>query len=96
METIALTTPESTPAITTTGYRVVAINLQWELEHIDVTFKGTNGEFKRWVVDGALATTRMKALNTANLTVKSLHRRCIELAITDGVFAGTVTGTPDA
>lgn len=42
------------------------------------------------------ATDLLRALNKANLTTKSLERRCLERAIQDGKLGvGTVTGTPD-
>ena len=95
METITLTSPEVVN-ITTTDYRVGQILLtrfpEWR---ISVIFIGTNGERKTWMVEGARAQTLITALNKANLTAKSLERRCIEQAAADGVFVGSITGTPD-
>jgi hypothetical protein len=102
MEKITLATPEVVPQIQTTDYRPVKIHLDREPEaRIFVLFYGTNGERREWRVDDAArALTLLKALNTANLSLKSLERRCLEQAIADGVFgnpatAGTVTGVPD-
>lgn len=96
MESIALAAPEIVPQITTTEYRIVEVHLFWDLPVISVKFRGTNGEMREWRVEGTAALAKLKALNTANLSVKSLHRRVMELAIADGVFAGSVAGTPDA
>jgi hypothetical protein len=97
LEFVTLAAPEIVPQIVTTDYRIVAVHLLREpVAQILVTFRGTNGEPKEWrVADPVVAAARLKALNTANLSVKSLNTRIFELAIADGVFAGTVTGTPD-
>jgi hypothetical protein len=43
-----------------------------------------------------IATTLIRALNTANNTQRSLQRRVLERLVADGKLpAGTVTGTPD-
>ncbi len=96
-ERIVLTTAEVTPQITTTDYRVVGIHLDREPQaRILVNFRGTNGETREWKVDDPVrASNLLKALNTANLQLKSLERRCLELAMGDGVFAGAIAGTPD-
>lgn len=48
------------------------------------------------VENNNLATSRIKTLNTANLTTNSLQRRVLNLAAQDGALPpGTVTGTPD-
>jgi hypothetical protein len=39
--------------------------------------------------------TLINALNTANLSTRSLVKRMFERLIADGYIAGTVTGTPD-
>jgi hypothetical protein len=95
METITLVVPEVQPQTVNVGYRVSTFSINVDLSFITVGFRGTNGEYREWRNEGPTAATRIKALNTANLTVKSLHRRCIEFATADGVFAGAITGTPD-
>ncbi len=45
--------------------------------------------------EGSIAMTLLLALNTANLTIKSLERRVLERLIADGLLAGAVTGLPD-
>jgi hypothetical protein len=96
MEKITLTVPELVPAIQTSDYTPDDIFLSRRQRLILVKFFGTNGEVREWKVEGQLALDRLKALNTANLSTKSLYRRCMELAIADGVFEGAVTGAPDA
>jgi hypothetical protein len=97
MERITLAAPEVVPQIQTTDYRPVVIHLEREPQpRVVVLFAGTNGERKEWRVDDpARALTLLKALNTANLTLNSLEKRCMTQAIADGVFAGAITGTPD-
>lgn len=97
MESITLATPEVVPQITTTDYRIVQVHLLREpAPMIVVQFRGTNGEMKEWrVLDPAVAIQKIKTLNTANLSVKSLDKRIFEQAIADGVFAGAVSGAPD-
>jgi hypothetical protein len=97
MEKITLTAPEVVPQLTTVDYRPIQIHLTEEpVPQILVIFKGTNGERRQWVVDDPVrALNLLKALDTANLSLKSLRRRCMEQAIADGVFGGTVTGVPD-
>lgn len=94
METITLSSPEVVQ-ITNTGYKPVLITLNKKASTIIVMFEGSNGEQREWIMSGDVAMTRIKALNTANLSTKSLERRIMETAIADGVFAGTISGTPD-
>src|SRR4051794_37831653 len=97
-ERITLTTPEVVPQQQTTEYRPVLIHLEREPQpRLYVVFAGSNGERREWRVDEpGRALTLIKALNTANLTTNSLEKRCMTQAIADGVFAGAVTGAPDA
>lgn len=95
MESVTLTTPEVIPQITTTDYRVTYLQMDWPQASIVIHLLGTNGERKEVRYDGAVATTLMVALNTANLSIKSLHRRILERLIADGKLAGTVNGVPD-
>jgi len=94
-ETVTLTTPEITPQITTTDYRVSYLQLDIERASVVIHLRGTNGERKEVRYDGPAATSLMGALNTANLSVKSLQRRILERIITDGRIAGAVSGSPD-
>jgi hypothetical protein len=96
MEAVTLTAPEVTPAITTTQYRVGVLLLDVDGAVISIHVRGTNGERKEFRYTGPPATDLMKFLNTANLSVKSLHKRILEKLSADGLLVGTVTGTPDA
>lgn len=93
MEQINLTAPITTPNLS--DYRVVYLAFDWDHPSITITLRGTNGERKNWSYSGATATTLMVALNKANLSVKSLHRRVIEQLQADGVLVGTIAGSPD-
>lgn len=93
MEKITLTTPISTTDLI--NYTVKRLDLNWSdaILHVDVLSnigKQFSHEYR-----GIDATNKMIALNKANLSVKSLHRRILEQLITDGILAGTVEGTPD-
>lgn len=94
-ETIILTTPEVTPQITTTDYRVVYLLLEWEQAFIVIHLRGTNGERKVARYEGSEATTLMQTLNKANLSIKSLHCRILEKLIADGKLSGSISGSPD-
>lgn len=95
MESVTLSTPEVTPQITTSDYRVVLLHMNWERASINIHLRGTNGELKEARYDGATATGLMQGLNTANLSIKSLHRRILERLIADGKLAGSISGAPD-
>ena len=93
VEEVALTTPITTPSIT--SWRVSSLHLDWDNSQITIRLKGPNGEAKFHSYGGATALTMMVALNKANLTTNSLHKRVLNQLITDGVILGTVTGAPD-
>ncbi len=95
MEAITLASPEVTPQITTTEYRVTYLLLNWGESFIAIQLRGTNGERKEARYEGAAATTLMVGLNKANLAIKSLHRRILEQLIADGKLVGSVNGSPD-
>lgn len=75
------------------------LELSLEKGTIRVVFIGANGV--RIVCfwrdsDGEGATTKIVALNKANLSTKSLLRRLIEQAVADGkIPTGTISGLPD-
>jgi hypothetical protein len=63
--------------------------------HVGVTLSDQEGGTVHCAYDGAEAAALMLTLNTANLSVKSLHKRTIEKLQADGKLpAGTITGTP--
>lgn len=92
-EIITLTAPVTTPNIT--DYRVIELNFNWDRQAIAIGLRGTNGERRDHAYYGATATTLMNQLNTANLSVQSLHRRVIARLVADGVLAGAISGAPD-
>ena len=90
MEQVDLTTPK--PSVT--SYRVVVLYLDWQHAHIQIGLLGPLGEQASFIYDGEEATNLMIVLNTANLSVKSLHKRILEKLIADEKLAGTISGTP--
>lgn len=87
-EKVTLTTPVA-------DYEVSALDLQWTARRIVITLVNSRGDtFLHEILDPQ-ATTLMVALNKANLTANSLHRRIMQQLITDGVIAGTISGAPD-
>ena len=93
-EKLSLTTPITAPTIT--EYVVDGLRIRWAAEEIVVTLLGPNGEERVERYSGDEALTRMRALNKANLTVKSLQRRVLEQLVTDGKLpGGSVSGSPD-
>ena len=93
MELITLTTPVSTPSITT--WRVSSLLLDWDAAVIAIRLRGSGGETLHHAYTGPTATTQMVALNKVNLTSNSLHKRIIQRLIDDGMLAGTISGSPD-
>ena len=92
-EQLDLTTPITTPSIT--YYNIKCLVLDWGNKAIVISLKGTNGENKQFSYDGDIAVTLMKALNKADLSVKSLHRRVLERLIADSFLPGLVSGSPE-
>lgn len=90
-EILTLTSPP--PALTT--YAVVELYFNWDTASIQIGLRGTNGERQTFSYSGVPATALMVALNKANLSIKSLHRRVIEQLQTDGKLTGTISGSPD-
>lgn len=96
MERLTLAIPAVTPAITLSGWEIDELALRWRQAVIAIQLVGTNGEQKEERIEGETARTLMKALNTANLSIKSLHRRLMEWLIANRGYIGTIDGTPDA
>jgi hypothetical protein len=92
-EILTLTAPVVPPSITT--YRVDGLNLNLSGEKYTVSFLSNTGATLSYSVTGSTAKTRMVALNKANLSGNSLERRLFTFAVADGIFAGTVSGSPD-
>lgn len=92
-ELITLTTPIVPPSVTT--YRVTYLAFDWDNPSITIGLRGTNGERLNHSYSSSNATAMMTQLNKANLTSNSLHRRVISQLVSDGVLAGTISGSPD-
>ena len=94
-ERLDLTTPEGAVAACT-NLSVTSLHLDWSGARITAKFQGDNGKSYGAFWEGTVATTLMLALNKANLTSNSLHKRVINQALTDGKLpAGTISGIPD-
>lgn len=107
-EKVTLAAPQQAPAVTEYTLRYFAIDL--ENQRILIELKANTGELKTViykntpaVLDGQgnvvtpadnTATTLIVALNTANLSTRSLKRRILERLIQDGHIAGTASGGP--
>ena len=100
-----LTTPSTTPGITTSGYKVRAINMDIESGNpmatekglLLITLKDNNGTYTNYRYEGEEAVTLIKQINTGNFSKKSLQKMILQKLENDGkIGAGNVTGTPDA
>lgn len=106
-ERIDLTTPDqATPG--TPMYRVAAFYFDYDGGYFYGLLVGASGERRQEIYrdgqdelgnelgDGStIATDRMRALNRANLSTTSLHRRFLEMLTNDGRLNGSISGTPD-
>ena len=101
-EQIDLTTPYN-PGTEVDNFRVTALLLDWKggkivisLEGYDSGWTGTTRTFVYADTDGdPVATNLMIALNKADLSTNSLHKRIINQLISDGYLDGSISGTPD-
>lgn len=94
METIDLTTPYVVDPRQATTLSVDFVLFDWKGKRIEIHV-GDGVIQKRVEYTGEIALTLMVALNKANLSTKSLHKRIIERLVTDGYLAGTISGSPD-
>lgn len=92
-EILTLTAPIVPPSITT--WRVTFLGLDWDAATISIRLRGPNGEVKTCGYQGSAATSMMVALNKANLSSNSLHKRVLTQLVSDGEIAGTISGSPD-
>lgn len=87
-------TPNTTVSLI--GYEVRSLLLDWPRARISVWLKNPTGQVEAVTYNGERALSLMRALNTANLSVKSLQRRILEVLSSDGRLpSGSVTGAPD-
>lgn len=79
-----------------TGYQVQNLFLDWEHKRIVVCVRTPAGMLVGRKYNGAKAAAMMKALNTADLGSKSLHRRILEALSSDGLIpSGSILGEPE-
>ena len=93
-EKIDLTVAEIAPATSTYEIETLTLDVRGARIYI-VLWCAATGKQKTHEYRDTTATQIMRALNTADLSVKSLQRRILERLIADGVLAGNVTGSPD-
>ena len=91
-EQVDLDDPDQAKSGTST-YTISEFNMNWTQKRVVIVLLGSNGEQKTVVYDDA--GDMIRALNKANLSVKSLHRRVMERLLADGHLTGTISGTPD-
>ena len=109
-EKLVLTVAEQIAA-PTTEYSVshISLNNGWDLgpsgvavkniasASVNVIMIGQNNTFRSiMLANGQAAIDMIKALNKANLTIKSLEKRVLEAVIAfDAKYAGNISGAPD-
>jgi hypothetical protein len=95
-ERLLLTAPIVVPQITQTGWDIYSLYLGRIELRIIIVLVGDNGERRTELIEGATADGLLKALNVANLSIKSLYRRVMEWLIANRGYPAAVSGTPDA
>jgi hypothetical protein len=78
-----------------TDVTLVGLVLDWPGEQITVILGTEGGGRINHELFGGEAVAFMRALNRADLSKKSLHRRVLEKLVAKGVLRGTVSGEPD-
>lgn len=100
-ESLGLTTPITPSNPTISQYRIVRLLLEREPFALILVVVADNRNVRTEVAysddgGGTVAASLLHALNTADLSVKSLQRRVLEYLVSDGKLpAGSVSGTPD-
>ncbi len=94
-ETLTLTVPIQPPAATT--LIVTKLFLDAEIGIINARLKTNIGTYETYLEQDPDTKAAVLALNTANLTIKSLQRRLIERMQTKNPakWGGAISGTPD-
>ena len=94
IEDVTLSSPITQPS--TTRWRVDEIHLYVSNPNVSVTFLDPDtGKTVTCSASGAAATSLLSTLNTANLSINSLHKRAITWAQGTGCLgAGVVAGSP--
>lgn len=95
-EEVSLATPFQPDPRAADRMQIARLDLNWGAESIFIEMTNSTGDIRRpFVYDGDEAVQMMVALNKANLSVKSLHRRILEKLIADGKIEGAIEGGPD-
>lgn len=76
-------------------YRVTRVELDWERPRVAVVLHSQTGTRIGHQYEGPVARDLLRALNTANLSAQSLHRRVLQRLVQDGIVTGAITGAPD-
>lgn len=76
-----------------TSYRVSRLTLDWDGQLIRVGLTASDGTAFDVSYTGTTAVQLMTTLNSANLSLSSLHKRILNKLVADGkIAAGTVSG----
>lgn len=95
-ERIYLSEPYQPQQLAALSFEICRLDLNWGAQSILVELFDPDTNIRRkFCYEGQTAINLMKALNKANLSTKSLHRRVIEKLINDGKLDGTISGDPD-
>lgn len=93
-EQIDLATPHVVDPRSTSQFRISNVHFDWDSKKITIVVIG-NGISKTFIYSGTQAQNMLIALNKANLSTNSLHKRIFNQLTSDGLLDGTVSGTPD-
>ncbi len=98
MDTLTLTTPQQ---VTSSAFTVQVFHAETNPAFISITVADNNGNTTTNTYSptpspsGATAASLLHALNTANFTVNSLHKKILQQLQLDGYLpAGSISGTP--
>ena len=97
-ESLTLTTPIAPVAPVLTSWKVIRLVIDLATNEPSVLFvaRSNTGVIAEAYFTGTAAMTRISAINTANLSLKSLQRLILERMQAEGVLGvGIITGTPD-
>lgn len=95
---LTLTTPITTPASSTTNYKIARLFLDIEQQWLLVAVRSNRGELIEARREGSEAVTLIRIFNKANGQVKTQEERAIEWLQSQpegASLVGTITGTPD-
>ena len=95
MEKATLNTPDA--VVVVTDFRIGWLTLRrWPAWRLEIGYLSNTDETRTLTLEGDDARVVITALNTANLSVKSLERRALEYLQAHGLIpASAITGSPD-